>query len=115
MKKSRERSNDSSDESSPRLHLRVVEAKHRDLGKRRARIDSNSMSRMGIEPGEIIELLGKRRTAVTAWPCDPEEREIDIIRIDGQTRKNAGVGLNDVLSVHKAISKSAKAIGLMPL
>jgi transitional endoplasmic reticulum ATPase len=115
LKKSRERSNDSSDESSPKLHLRVVEAKHRDLGKRRARIDSNSMSRMGIEPGEIIELVGKRRTAVTAWPCDPEEREIDIIRIDGQTRKNAGVGLNDLLSVHKAISKSAKAIGLMPL
>jgi transitional endoplasmic reticulum ATPase len=70
---------------------------------------------MGIEPGEIIELVGKRRTAVTAWPCDPEEREMDIIRIDGQTRKNAGVGLSDLLSVHKAISKSAKAIGLMPL
>ncbi len=115
MKKSRGRSNDSSDESSPKLHLRVVEAKHRDLGKRRARIDSNSMSRMRIEPGEIIELVGKRRTAVTAWPCDPEERETDIIRIDGQTRKNAGVGLNDLLSVHKAVSKSAKAIGLIPL
>jgi transitional endoplasmic reticulum ATPase len=115
LKKSRGRSNDSSDESSPKLHLRVVEAKHRDLGKRRARIDSNSMGRMRIEPGEIIELVGKRRTAVTAWPCDPEEREIDIIRIDGQTRKNAGVGLNDLLSVHKAVSKSAKAIGLMPL
>ena len=115
MKKSRGRSNDASDESSPKLHLRVVEAKHRDLGKRRARIDSNSMGRMGIEPGAIIELVGKRKTAVTAWPSDPQESEIDIIRIDGQTRKNAGVGLNDLLSVHKAISRSAKAVGLMPL
>lgn len=115
MKKSRGRSNDASDKSSPKLHLRVVEAKHRDVGKRRARIDSDSMRRMCIEPGEVIELVGKRKTAVTAWPSDPEESEIDIIRIDGQTRKNAGVGLNDLLSVHKAVSKPAKAVGLMPL
>jgi transitional endoplasmic reticulum ATPase len=115
LKKSRGRSNDASDESSPKLHLRVLEAKHRDLGKRRARIDSDSMRRMGIEPGEVIELVGKRKTAVTAWPSDPEESEVDIIRIDGQTRKNAGVALNDLLSVHKAKSKSAKAVGLMPL
>ncbi|MGB6673313.1 MAG: CDC48 family AAA ATPase [Candidatus Nitrosopolaris sp.] len=115
MKKSRGRRNDASDESSPKLHLRVLEAKHRDLGKRRARIDSDSMRRMGIEPGEVIELVGKRKTAVTAWPSDPEESESDIIRVDGQTRKNAGVALNDLLSVHKAKSKSAKAVGLMPL
>ena len=115
MKKSRGRRNDASDESSPKLHLRVLEAKHRDLGKRRARIDSDSMCRMGIEPGEVIELVGKRKTAVTAWPSDPEESESDIIRVDGQTRKNAGVALNDLLSVHKAKSKSAKAVGLMPL
>jgi len=70
LKKSRGRRNDASDESSPKLHLRVLEAKHRDLGKRRARIDSNSMRRMGIEPGEVIELVGKRKTPVTAWPSD---------------------------------------------
>jgi len=115
LKKSRRRGDDTSDESSPKLHLRVLEAKHRDIGKRRARIDSYTMRRLGIETGEVLELEGKRKTAVTAWTDDSEATKTDVIRIDGQTRKNAGVGLNEMLSVHKAISKSAKAVGLTPL
>ena len=111
MKKSR----GSIGESSPIIHLRVAEAKHRDVGKRRARIDSDSMHQLGIEPGEVIEITGKRNTAVTAWPADEEEKEINVIRIDGQTRKNVGVGLNDLLAVKKIESKPARSVVLMPL
>jgi transitional endoplasmic reticulum ATPase len=103
-----------SDDSSP-IQLRVAEAKHRDVGKRRARIDARYMDTLGIQAGEIIELVGKRNTAVTAWPADEEEKEDNIIRIDGQTRKNAGVGLNDLLSLRKTESKQAKSVTLMPL
>jgi transitional endoplasmic reticulum ATPase len=102
-------------ESPPIIHLRVAEAKHRDVGKRRARIDSDSMHQLGIEPGEVIEITGKRNTAVTAWPADEEEKEINVIRIDGQTRKNVGVGLNDLLAVKKIESKPARSVVLMPL
>ncbi|AFU58810.1 AAA family ATPase, CDC48 subfamily [Candidatus Nitrososphaera gargensis Ga9.2] len=103
-----------SDESSP-IQLRVAEAKHRDVGKRRARIDARYMDHLGIQAGEVVELVGKRSTAVTAWPADEEEKESDIIRIDGQTRKNAGVGLNDLLNVRKIDCKQAKSVTLMPL
>ena len=103
-----------SDESSP-LQLRVAEAKHRDVGKRRARMDPRHMERLGIQAGEVLEILGKRTTAVTAWPADEEERETDIIRIDGQTRKNAGAGLNDLLNVKKIDCRQAKSVALMPL
>ncbi|HEU0047638.1 MAG TPA: AAA family ATPase, partial [Nitrososphaera sp.] len=103
-----------SGESSP-VQLRVAEAKHRDVGKRRARIDGHHMEHLGIHAGEVVELVGKRSTAVTAWPADEEEKENDIIRIDGQTRKNAGVGLNDLLDVRKIGCKQAKTITLMPL
>ena len=103
-----------SDESSP-VQLRVAEAKHRDVGKRRARIDGHHMEHLGIHAGEVVELVGKRSTAVTAWPADEEEKENDIIRIDGQTRKNTGVGLNDLLDVRKIDCKQAKTITLMPL
>ena len=111
MKKSR--GNES--ESSPKIQLRAAEAKHRDVGKRRARIDSDSMQRLGIGAGEVIELIGKRSTVVTAWPADEEEKEMDIIRVDGQTRKNAGVGLNDLLLVRRIESKTARTIILKPL
>jgi transitional endoplasmic reticulum ATPase len=103
-----------SDESSP-IQLRVVEAKHRDVGKRRARLDLRHMEHLGIQAGEVIEISCKRSTAVTAWPADEEEKETDIIRIDGQTRKNAGAGLNDLLSVKKIECKQAKSVTLMPL
>jgi transitional endoplasmic reticulum ATPase len=102
------------DESSP-IQLRVAEAKHRDVGKRRARIDPRYMTSLGIQAGEVIELVGKRSTPVTAWPADEEEKENDIIRIDGQTRKNASVGINDLLNLKKIDCKQAKSVTLMPL
>ena len=98
-----------SDESSP-IQLRVAEAKHRDVGKRRARIDPHHMEQLGIQAGEVIEIGGRRTTAVTAWPADEEESETDIIRIDGQTRKNAGVGVNDLLNVRKIECRQAKSV-----
>lgn len=103
-----------SGESSP-IQLRVAEANHRDVGKRRARIDPRYVEHLGIQAGEVIELAGKRNTAVTAWPADEQEKEADIIRIDGQTRKNAGVGLNDLLNVRKIECRQAKSVILMPL
>src|ERR671916_10872 len=103
-----------SDESSP-IQLRVAEAKHRDVGKRRARLDLRHMEHLGIQAGEVIEICCKRSTAVTAWPADEEEKETDIIRIDGQTRKNAGAGLNDLLNVKKIDCRQAKSVTLMPL
>lgn len=111
MKKSRL----SSGEAHPKIKLRVAEAKYRDVGKRRARIDSLSMTKLAIKPGEIAELIGKRSTPVTVWLAESQESGREIIRIDGQTRKNVGVGLNDLLTVRKVRSKPAKSVILLPL
>ena len=111
MKKSRL----SSGEAHPKIKLRVAEAKYRDVGKRRARIDSLSMAKLAIKPGEIAELIGKRSTSVTVWLAESQVSGREIIRIDGQTRKNVGVGLNDLLTVRKVRSKAAKSVLLLPL
>ena len=111
MKKSRL----SSGEARPKIKLRVAEAKYRDVGKRRARIDSLSMAKLAIKPGEIAELIGKRSTPVTVWLAESQENSREIIRIDGQTRKNVGVGLNDLLTVRKVRSKAAKSVFLLPV
>jgi transitional endoplasmic reticulum ATPase len=97
-----------------KIQLRVAEAKHRDVGKRRARIDPEPMRQLGIEPGQVIELTGKRNTAVIGWQADDEQGR-DIIRIDGQTRKNAGIGINDLLLVKPVNTKAAKMVVLLPL
>jgi transitional endoplasmic reticulum ATPase len=100
--------------SSPEIKLKVAEARYGDLGKRRARIDPVYMQKLGIEAGEVIELVGKRDTAATAWPAN-EEKPIDIIRMDGQTRKNAGVALNDLVIARRIETRTAKTVVLMPL
>jgi transitional endoplasmic reticulum ATPase len=105
----------SSGEAHPKIKLRVAEARHRDVGKRRARIDALSMNKLAIKPGEVVELIGKRSTPVTVWPAEVQENGREIIRIDGQTRKNVGVGLNDLLTVRKIRSKAAKSVFLAPL
>ena len=57
-----------SDESSP-LQLRVAEAKHRDVGKRRARMNPSHMEHLGIQPGEVVEILGKRGHSSDGMAC----------------------------------------------
>ncbi|MFQ5969952.1 MAG: CDC48 family AAA ATPase [Nitrososphaerales archaeon] len=97
------------------LQLRVVESKQRDVGKRRVRLNHQVMGTLEISPGDVIELVGTRRTVASAWPADEDDIEKDVIRIDGQTRKNASVALNDLVTVGKIDAKSAKSIILLPL
>ena len=95
--------------------MRVMEAKQRDVGKKRARLSHEVMNSLGIAPGDVIELFGKNRTAVTAWPADEDDMDKDAIRIDGQTRKNASVGLTDLVEVMKMDTKFARSIALLPM
>ena len=95
--------------------MRIAEAKQRDVGKKRARIGPEAMDFLKVTPGEIIEVMGSRSSCAVVWPVDEDEKFPDIIRIDGQTRKNVGASLNDIVKIRKVASKIAKIISLTPL
>jgi transitional endoplasmic reticulum ATPase len=97
------------------LQMRVGEAKQRDVGKRRARIEPEAMEYLHVEPGDMVEILGKRSSCAIVWPTDDDDKEPDMIRIDGQTRKNVGVSVNDLVTVQKIVAKPAKSVVLMPV
>ena len=97
------------------LQMRVEEAKQRDIGKKRARIGPDAMDYLQVSPGDVIEVSGKKSTCTIVWPIDEDEKFPDTIRIDGQTRKNIDVGLNDVVEIRKILTKPAKSITLMPI
>ncbi|HSF27454.1 MAG TPA: CDC48 family AAA ATPase [Nitrosopumilaceae archaeon] len=97
------------------LQMRVGEAKQRDVGKRRARIEPEAMEFLHVEPGDMVEILGKRSSCAIVWPTDDDDKEPDMIRIDGQTRKNVGVSVNDLVTVRKIVAKPAKSVVLMPV
>ena len=97
------------------LQMRIGEAKQRDVGKKRARVGPKAMDFLKAEPGDIIEIMGSKTSCAIIWPADEDEKFPDIIRVDGQTRKNVGGSLNDIVKVRKVISKIAKTITLTPL
>ena len=95
--------------------MRVGEAKQRDVGKRRARIEPEAMEFLKVEPGDMIEIIAKSSSCAIVWPADDENKAPDVIRIDGQTRKNVGIGINDLVNVRKVVAKPAKSVVLMPV
>ncbi len=98
------------------LILKVLEARQKDVGRGRVRIDTDMMAQIDVSPGDVVEIEGQRKTAAIAWPLAPEDMtgEKDIIRMDGITRKNAGVSIGDKVVVRKANVKTATSIKLAP-
>jgi len=97
------------------LQMRVAEAKQRDIGKKRARIGPDAMDYLKVSPGDVIQITGKKSTCAIVWPSDEDEKYPDTIRIDGQTRNNTDVGLNDTVTIKKIATKPAKSITLSPV
>ena len=95
--------------------MRVGEAKNRDVGKKRARIGPDAMDYLQASPGDAIKISAKNTTCAIIWPSDEDEKYPDTIRVDGQTRKNLGVALNDVVEIQKIKTIQAKTVTLIPI
>jgi len=90
------------------LKLKVIEALQDDVNKSIVRIDSNFMQEIGIRPGEIVKIIGERESVAIADRAYPGDIGLNIIRMDGITRRNAKTGIGEVVKVSKADIKEAK-------
>lgn len=97
------------------VQLKVGDARQRDVGRGIARINQKTMQKLGISAGDVIEILGKRNTAAIAWPAYSEDQDKEIIRIDGFSRKNAGVAINEYVTVRPGKVKNATSVVLAPI
>jgi len=97
------------------MTLKVKEALPKDVGRAIARIDPEDMKSLEIEVGQIIEVEGKRKTAAKVMPCYAGDRGKKIVQIDGITRENAKIGLDEKVKVQKVENKPARKITLSPL
>jgi len=97
------------------IQLRVGDARQRDVGRGIARVDQRAMQKLGISAGDVIEIIGKRTTSAIAWPAYSEDQNREIIRIDGFTRKNAGVAINEYVVIRPAKVKNALNVTLAPI
>src|SRR3990167_6867749 len=97
------------------LTLKVKEALSKDVGRAIVRIDPEDMKLIGLEVGDIIEIEGKRKTPAKAMPCYAENRGGKIIQMDGISRENAQIGLDEKVQIRKIDSKPASKITLLPM
>ena len=94
--------------------LRVVQAKSTDDGKGMARVDPALMKILGLIQGDTAVVEGTRATAVTVYNGYSEDENRGTIRIDGTMRKNAGVGLDEKVSIRKVTPKNATKATFAP-
>ncbi|MEM4679594.1 MAG: CDC48 family AAA ATPase [Thermofilaceae archaeon] len=96
------------------IELKVAELRHNEAGRGRVRIDEDAMEKLGLAPGDAVEIEGRRKTVALVWPGYAEDRGTGIIRMDGWTRKNAGVSIGEKVRVRRAEIKAAELVKLSP-
>ena len=88
--------------------------KQQESGYGRARMDSASRRELGLDIGDVIEIIGKRTVVAKVFPSSIDEEGHGLIAIDGLTRTNAGVSIDENVTVRKCEAKVAESITLAP-
>src|SRR3989338_5538374 len=94
--------------------LKVMEALQEEAYKGIVRIDSSTMSLLGVRPGDVIEIEGSRITVGVVDRAYPSDIGQSIIRMDGILRRNAKTGIGESVKVRPAEVKEAKSIIIAP-
>ncbi|SDF64501.1 CDC48 family AAA ATPase [Halorientalis regularis] len=94
------------------MRLTVKPLKQKDAGRGLAAIDRAAMSEMGVENGDYIVIEGQEsgRAVARVWPGYPEDEGKGVVRIDGQLRQEANVGIDDSVEVEDADVQPATSI-----
>jgi len=95
--------------------LKITEASQRHVGKGIAVVDPKIVEDNNWEAGQIIELVGNRKSHVKLWPGSAEDYGTGIIKIDGITRQNIGSGIGEKISVKKVDAKQAEQVIISPI
>ncbi len=94
--------------------LQVANLAPADAGRGVARLPVKLMTELGLAEGDVIAITGKRLTAARAIRPYGDDEGLDIIRLDGLQRANAGIGSGEFVEVEKAKSKPASRVVFAP-
>jgi len=97
------------------IRLKVGELTAREeAGRGIVRIDSGTMTKLAIKEGDVVEIEGGRKTGAIAVRAYPADVGLNIVRMDGIVRRNAGSGVGEVVKVRKTDVKEAKRVSIAP-
>ena len=86
--------------------IKVAELKSGETGRGIARLDPELMDILGLKVGDIIQIDGTKKTVAKVLRGGPEDANRGTIRIDGSTRRNAGVSLDERVAIKKVVAKN---------
>lgn len=94
------------------MQFTVKQLKNRDPGSGMAVLDREALGDLGVASGDFVEIAGRDdQTAVgRVWPSDAGDAGRGIVRIDGQLRQEANVGIDDHVTVEPAAVEPATQI-----
>src|SRR5574342_1068491 len=95
--------------------LKINEVSQRLVGKGIAVVDPKIIEENEWETGQILEIVGNRKSHVKLWPGTPEDYGRGIIKIDGLTRHNIGSGIGEKISVKKVDAREAQSVVVSPI
>ena len=95
--------------------LKIIEANSKDTGRGIIRLDPGDFKKIGAEVGDVVKVKGKRVTAAKVMPAYMEDRDKDLVRLDGITRDNAQAGLGEKVVIEKTSCEPARKISVTPL
>ena len=94
--------------------LKVAETNSKFVGRGMALIDSKVMEELDLSTGDVIEVSGEKKGYAILWSSPPTDYGKKLIRIDGYTRNEIGVGIDDTVTIRKVIVKKAEQVILAP-
>ena len=97
-----------------KVTLKVAETNPKFVGRGMALMDPMVMEDLSLSTGDVVELTGKKKSYALLWSGQSEDYGKRLIRIDGYTRNNIGIGIDDSVTVRKVIAKYAEQVVLAP-
>lgn len=95
--------------------MKVTEALGKDMGRAFARMGPEDMDKLQLAIGDFVEVEGKRKTVCKVMPAYKEHRGQSRVQLDGITRENAAVGIDESVQVRKVNFRPADRVVLSPI
>jgi transitional endoplasmic reticulum ATPase len=97
------------------LKLKVTEALVKDAGRGYARIDPADMAKLNLAVGDIVQIASSKGSGIAKlMPTYLDLRGKGVVQLDGLTRRNAGLSLDDKANIQPVSCKHADRIILIP-
>jgi transitional endoplasmic reticulum ATPase len=98
--------------------LKVAETFSKFVGRGIALIDPRIIKEYNLRTGDVLELTQEstsKKSYVLLWSSNPNDYGKGLIRIDGYTRENISVGIDDQVNVQKVNVEKAEEIKMSPI